>query len=62
MIDYKEIILFSDQPITCPKCGSRTEILLDLSHTKNQTQIHQCLALRCNFKFVVEHEIELVKT
>jgi len=61
MIDYKEIIIFSDQPVTCPKCGSRTEILLDLSHAKNQVQVHQCFTLKCDFKFVAENDNEFIQ-
>jgi len=40
---FKETYLRSEQPTTCPLCGSRTDIVLDLSHTIEQTQIHQCL-------------------
>lgn len=61
MIDYKEIFLSSDQPVTCPKCGSRTETIFDLSHTRNQTQVHKCLTRHCDFKFVVETDNELME-
>ena len=61
MIDYKEVIVYSDQPQTCNKCGSRTEIILDLSHTKNQSQVHQCLNLECKNQFVVEVDYELIQ-
>jgi hypothetical protein len=54
MLDYSETYCFSDQPVTCPKCGSRTEIILDLSHTSENTQVHKCLSNSCLFEFVVQ--------
>ena len=38
---------------TCPYCGSRTEIVLDFSHTKDATQVHQCLSHDCKLEFVL---------
>ena len=56
MIDYSEVYIYSDQPTTCPVCGVRTEILSDLSHTTEETQIHKCLSNNCNFEFVLQVE------
>jgi len=56
MIDYFEVYTFSDQPTTCPKCSSRTEITLDLFLTDAQTQHHKCLSIKCNFEFVIQKE------
>jgi hypothetical protein len=61
MIDLKYALTFSDQPITCPKCGARTEITLDLSHTYNQIQMHQCLFPDCQNEFVVAKDDEPVE-
>jgi len=58
MIDFNTVLNYSDQPVTCPLCGVRTEIILDLSHTRNQIQLHQCLNTRCGNSFVVESESE----
>ena len=41
---FDEFFIRTEQPTTCPFCGNRTEILLDLSHTLEQTQIHKCLS------------------
>lgn len=60
MIDYKEVIICTDQPVTCTKCGSRTEITLDLSHINNSVQVHQCLNYLCKNQFVVESDKELI--
>lgn len=59
MIYFKEVIVFIDQPVTCAKCGSRTEITLDLSHTNNNVQVHKCLNCHCQLEFVVESDKEL---
>lgn len=57
MIDYSEVYVFTDQPTTCPKCGSRTEIILDLIETPEQTQLHKCLTVNCSFKFVMQNDV-----
>lgn len=54
MLMYSEVYLYTDQPTTCPKCGLRTDILLDLTHTIEKTQLHKCLSKSCSFEFVVE--------
>jgi len=56
MIDYFEVYTFSDQPTTCPKCGSRSEITLDLFFTDEQSQHHKCLSSKCHFEFVMQKE------
>ena len=58
MINFLDVFIYSDQPVTCPSCGSRTEILLDFSHTKQETQIHKCYSDECNFEFVIQNDIE----
>ncbi len=58
-VNYKEVMICSDQPQTCNICGARTEIILDLSHTRNETQVHLCLNARCNNRFVVEADNDL---
>ena len=39
-----------DQPITCPKCGSRTDFI-ELADDKQQ---HQCLS--CKYEFFLDVE------
>jgi rRNA maturation protein Nop10 len=55
MVDYSEVYTYSDQPTTCPKCGSRTEIKLDLYFTKEQIQQHKCLSVKCGYEFVMQN-------
>ena len=53
---YDEVYIHSEQLTICPKCSSRTSIILDLSHTKDQTQIHKCLDDNCNYEFVLQYD------
>jgi hypothetical protein len=58
MINYSEVYIFSDQPTTCPKCGSRSGLVLDLSLTKDETQIHKCPNQKCELEFVMQYDID----
>ncbi len=55
---YNEVFLYNANPTTCPKCGSRTQIIFDLSHSKDQTQVHQCL--NCTYEFVMQSDAEFI--
>jgi len=57
-MECSEVYLFNDQPITCPKCGNRTDIILDLFKTAKNTQFHKCLTLNCRNMYVVEEDVE----
>ena len=57
-MDYTNIFIANDQPTTCPKCGNRTEIIVELNYTPYIVQHHQCLSDYCSHKFVVENDIE----
>lgn len=57
-IDFNNLFLMTEDIPVCPFCGSRTEIILDFSHTKNSTQIHECLAPDCEFEFVLVFDSE----
>jgi len=48
------VFTFTDQPTTCPECGNRTEIILDLIYSPLKTQHHQCLSKNCSFRFIVQ--------
>lgn len=51
---FSKIYIYSDQPATCPKCGSRTEIISDMAHIRYSIQIHQCCIRGCEYEFVLE--------
>lgn len=55
MIDFSETYIFGDQPVTCPKCGARTDFFFQSAPIPNEkVQIHICLSNDCQFEFVVE--------
>ncbi len=56
MIDFSTVYLYSEQPTTCPRCGLRTEIVIDLSPTNNNTQVHKCLNVYCSHNFIVQSD------
>lgn len=56
MVKCSEVYTFSDQPTTCPYCGARTEILLELLRSANVYQVHKCLSVNCGFEFIVEDD------
>lgn len=51
---FNIVYLLSENPATCPKCGARTDIIFDLSHSTIGTQIHECLAENCKKIFATE--------
>ena len=55
---FNIVYLLSENPATCPKCGTRTDIIFDLSHSTIGTQIHECLAESCKKIFVTENDEE----
>ena len=61
MITFSEAFIYSSHPTTCPKCGLRSEIILDLSHTKDQTQIHKCHNKKCEYEFVMQNDEDFDK-
>ena len=49
---FSSLFMNNDQPMTCPNCGAHTEIIFDLSHSIDQTQIHECVNKNCKEVFV----------
>ncbi len=56
MINFNEIYLYTDQPFVCPKCGCRTDVILDLSHTAERIQVEKCLSINCSGEFVIQKD------
>lgn len=54
MITYTEVYIYSDQPTTCPRCGTRSELILNLSHTIDKTEVHMCTKANCGYEFVMQ--------
>jgi hypothetical protein len=56
-INNAEVYLFSDQPATCPICGSRTDIIFEEQCSIEKKQVHECLNSSCKYEFVLEEDI-----
>lgn len=52
-IDFNDCYLMGEDIPTCPTCGARTEIILDMSHIQESTQVHKCLMFNCKMEFVL---------
>lgn len=49
-----DTFLMSDQPVTCPKCGARTDFQeVSKDEAMGVIQIHQCFDGKCQYKFVL---------
>jgi len=57
MVNINEVYIYGDQPTTCPKCGRRTEIVVDLYFTVEKTQLHKCKSKRCEYEFILQVDI-----
>lgn len=56
---FNEVYIYSDQPTTCPQCGTRPEVLLNLSHTIEKIEVHLCPQKNCNYEFVMQCDEEM---
>jgi len=56
MLDYSKVYIYSDQPTTCPKCGARSEIILNLSHTTDNTEVYLCPDPNCRYEFIMQYD------
>lgn len=59
MYDLLEVYTMTDQPVTCPKCGSRTQAVLTLELKTEKPQFHQCYFESCKYKFIVEEDFDI---
>jgi hypothetical protein len=55
MAIFHQVYDLSDQPTACPKCGTRTEILIELKLKTKGIQVHRCLGKNCTFEFSSEY-------
>ncbi len=58
-INFHNMFLMGNQRTTCPHCGSRTEIISDMSHTLSKNQVHLCPDAGCQFEFVLVEDDEV---
>lgn len=60
-LDWQTIFLSQDQPMECPYCQIRTDIVVDMCHTKRGYQIHECLNPSCRFFFLCEEDDDYIE-
>ena len=56
-----EMILHNDDPMTCPWCGRRTIVILDLSHLFEYGELHQCPQFNCRTIFIACEHVDDIK-
>lgn len=59
MFDFNNQYMHNDQPMRCPLCLRRSDIICDLSHTNAKVEIHECYDKKCNHLFVALHDEEI---
>ncbi len=55
---FNDLYMFNDQPAICPICGARSDIILDMSHTIDKTEVHRCNSAKCQHEFVMVFDEE----
>jgi hypothetical protein len=48
-----DIFIMTDQPVTCPLCGARAEIIHEFKANDLQTQLCKCPEKDCQYLFPV---------
>ena len=56
---FSESVVLANQPATCKSCGARSEIIFDMQHTRDLTQVHKCLSELCQKEFVMVQDDDI---
>jgi hypothetical protein len=51
-----EIFIMTNQPVSCPICGARAEIILEFGIDHLPSQLCQCP--NCNYLFIEQEDIQ----
>lgn len=51
-----EIFLMPEQPVTCPICGARAEIIVEFEMDKLSSQLCKCSNIDCRFVFIQQED------
>ena len=51
-----EIFLMTEQPVTCPTCGARAEIIVEVELDKLSSQLCKCSNINCRFVFIQQED------
>lgn len=55
-----EIFLMNDQPVTCPRCGARAEIVIEFEMDNSSSQLCKCPNFDCHFIFIEQEDEEFL--
>lgn len=57
-----EIFIMTDQPITCPICGTRVEVLDEFEMDGLLSQLCKCPNVECRYSFIEQEDEAWEKT
>jgi hypothetical protein len=61
MFAFMDIFIMTEQPVTCPLCGARAEIILEFKEDDLFSQLCKCPEKDCQYLFI-EQKDELLET
>jgi len=56
---FSIVYIMNDQLTTCPFCGARSDITLEVANSEECRQYHRCLNPKCQFEFIMEQDLEM---
>ena len=54
-----DIFIMTDQPVTCPICGARAEIIREFKADDLSAQLCKCMNNDCQYSFVEQEDVFL---
>jgi hypothetical protein len=57
-----DIFIMTDQPVTCPLCGARAEIILEFKEDDIPAQLCKCPNTDCQYLFIEQEDVFLETT
>jgi hypothetical protein len=57
-----DIFIMTDQPVTCPRCGARAEIIHEFKEDDLSAQLCKCADKDCQYLFIEQEDVFLETT
>jgi hypothetical protein len=54
-----KIFIMTEQPVTCPLCGARAEIIREFKEGDSSGQLCKCPETDCQYLFIEQEEVFL---
>jgi hypothetical protein len=54
-----DIFIMTDQPVTCPLCGARAEIIREFKEGNLSSQLCKCPNADCQYSFIEQENLFL---